>query len=117
MSPACILAEPRKGDKLTPRGNESGEFGANKRKGNVGNVSCINPSMWYFRRHILFCVVALSLFIVAALYPPSQVLDASKSRYCWVPDGLVHYSVVMKASSPKNWCLLVESCNGWMSWR
>ena len=45
VSPVCILAEPRKGDKLTPGGNESGGFGANKRKGNVGNVSCMNPSM------------------------------------------------------------------------
>ena len=43
MSPGCIIAEPRKDDKLTPGGNESG-FGANKRKGNVGNVSCLNPS-------------------------------------------------------------------------
>ena len=33
VSPGCILAEPRKGDKLTPGGNESGGFGANKRKG------------------------------------------------------------------------------------
>ena len=38
MSPGCILAEPRKGDKLTPGGNESGGFGANKRNDNVGNV-------------------------------------------------------------------------------
>ena len=45
VSPGCILAEPRKGDKLTPGGNESGGFGANKRKGNVGYISCINPSM------------------------------------------------------------------------
>ena len=45
VSPGCILAEPRKGDKLTPGGNESGRFGANTRKGNVGNVSCMNPSM------------------------------------------------------------------------
>ena len=44
-SPRCILAEPRKGDKLTPGGNESGGFGANKRTGNVGNVSCVNPGM------------------------------------------------------------------------
>ena len=35
VSPGCILAEPRKGDKLTPEGNESGGFGANKRKGNA----------------------------------------------------------------------------------
>ena len=35
----------RKADKLTPGGNESGGFGANKRKGDVGNVSCMNPSM------------------------------------------------------------------------
>ena len=28
VSPGCILAEPRKGDKLTPGGNESGGFGA-----------------------------------------------------------------------------------------
>ena len=49
----------------------------------------------------MFCVVALSLFIVAAAVPPSQVLDASKSRYCWVQDGSVHYSTVMKASSPE----------------
>ena len=45
VSPGCILAEPWKGDKLTPGGNESGGFGANKRNGNVGNVSCMNPSM------------------------------------------------------------------------
>ena len=52
VRPGCILAEPRKasillweGDKLTPGGNESGGFGANKRKGNVVNVSCMNPSM------------------------------------------------------------------------
>ena len=45
VSPRCILAEPRKGDKLTPGGKESGGFGANKGKGNVGNVSCMNPSM------------------------------------------------------------------------
>ena len=49
----------------------------------------------------MFCVVALSLSIVAAAIPPSQVLDASKSRYCWVRDGSVHYSIVMKASSPE----------------
>ena len=55
----------------------------------------------------MFCVVALSLFIVAAAIPPSQELDASKSRYCWVRDGLVHYSMVMRASSPENWCLLL----------
>ena len=41
----------------------------------------------------MFCVVALSFFIVAAAIPPSQVLDASKSRYCWVQDGSVHYSM------------------------
>ena len=45
MSQGYILAEPRKDDKLTPGGNELGGFGANKRKGNVGNVSCINPNM------------------------------------------------------------------------
>ena len=42
----------------------------------------------------MFCVVALSLSIVAAAIPPSQVLDASKSRYCCVRDGSV-----MKVSS------------------
>ena len=45
VSPRCILKEPRKGDKLTPGGNEWGRFGANKRKGNVDNVSCMNPRM------------------------------------------------------------------------
>ena len=45
VSPGCILAEFWKGDILTPGGNESGRFGANKRKGNVGYVSCMNPSM------------------------------------------------------------------------
>ena len=45
VSPGCILAEHRKGDTLTPGGNESGGFGAKKRKGNVGNFSCMNPSM------------------------------------------------------------------------
>ena len=49
----------------------------------------------------MFCVVALSLSIVAAAIPPLQVLDASMSRYCWVRDGSVHYSMVMKASSPE----------------
>ena len=49
----------------------------------------------------MFCIVGLSLSIVAAAIPPSQVLDASKSRYCWVRDGSVHYSMVMKVSSPK----------------
>ena len=49
----------------------------------------------------MFCVVALSLFIVAAAIPPLQVLDASKFRYCWVRDGSVHYSIVMKTSSPE----------------
>ena len=38
LNPGCILAETRKGDKLTTGGNESGGFGANKRKGNVGKV-------------------------------------------------------------------------------
>ena len=47
----------------------------------------------------MFCVVALSLSIVAADIPTSQVLDASKPRYCWVRDGSVHYSIVMKARS------------------
>ena len=45
VSPGCILAEPRQGDKLTPGGNESGGFGASKRQGNVGIVSCVKPSM------------------------------------------------------------------------
>ena len=48
----------------------------------------------------MFCVVALLLSIAAAT-PPFAVLDASKSRYCWMRDGSVHYSMVMKASSPK----------------
>ena len=59
----------------------------------------------------MFCVVAPLLSIVAAiirpLYPPSQVLDASKSRYCWVRDGSVHYSMVMKASSPEKLVFVV----------
>ena len=45
VSPGCIIAEPRKGDKIIPGGNESGRFGANKRKGNIGNVSCMNAGM------------------------------------------------------------------------
>ena len=45
VSPGCILAKPRKGDKLSLGCHESVGFGANKRKGNVGNVSCMNPSM------------------------------------------------------------------------
>ena len=45
VSPGCILVEPRKSDNLTPGGNESGRFGAIKRRGNVGKVSCMNPSM------------------------------------------------------------------------
>ena len=49
----------------------------------------------------MFCVVALLLSIVAAAILPSQVLNASKSRKCWVRDGSVHYSIVMKASSPE----------------
>ena len=51
VSPGCILVEPRKSDNLTPGGNESSRFGANKRKSNV--------------------------------------------------DGSVHYSMVIKASSPE----------------
>ena len=39
------LWSPGRAIKLTPGGNESGGFGANKRKGNVGNVSYMNPSM------------------------------------------------------------------------
>ena len=49
----------------------------------------------------MFCVVALSLSIVAAAIPPLQVLDASKSWYYWVRDGSVHHSMAMKASSPE----------------
>ena len=49
----------------------------------------------------MFCVVVLSLSIVAAAIPPSQVLDASKSSYCWVRDGSAYYSMVMKTSSPE----------------
>ena len=45
VSSGCILAEPRTGDNLTPGGNESGRFGMIKRKGNVGNASCMSPSM------------------------------------------------------------------------
>ena len=44
VSLGCTLRS-WKGDKLTSGGNESGGFGANKRKGKVGNVSCMNPSM------------------------------------------------------------------------
>ena len=46
VSPGCILTEPRKGDKLTPGCHESVGFGANKRKGNVGNVSCMNQACY-----------------------------------------------------------------------
>ena len=33
------------------------------------------PTMWEVRCYIMFSVVALSLSIVAAAIPPSQVLD------------------------------------------
>ena len=56
----------------------------------------------------MFCVVALSLSIVVADIPPSQVLYASKSRYCWVRDGSVHSSIVMKASSPEKLMSVVD---------
>ena len=63
----------------------------------------------------MFCVVALSLSIVAATIPTSQVLDASKSRYYWERDGSVHYSMVMKASSPEKlvccWKAVMDGCH------
>ena len=45
MDSSWYQGVPRNGDKLTPGGNKSGGFGANKRKDYVGNVLCMNPSM------------------------------------------------------------------------
>ena len=73
--------------------------------GNVGNVSCMNPRM--LRRcgklGAISCFVwwRSRCLVWRPLYPPSQVLDASKSRYCWVRDGSVYYSMVMKPNSPE----------------